>query len=163
AEVAIQVINAIQPSDDQSLQIQLRCNPQKQRHVERIVVRAEWLGQRTSCDGMKNGRLHFEVTLVIQKAAQLADNQAAFDKHLADIRVRHQVDVASAISDFDIRKAVPFFGKRKQTFCKEFNSRGMHGQFPGSRSKHPALHTDEVSDVEQLVKLKILFGDLVFF
>ena len=53
AEVAVDLVDALQAAHDQPLQVQFGCDPQIQVHVERVVV-----GDKGTCHGAARQRLH---------------------------------------------------------------------------------------------------------
>ena len=65
AEIAIDLVDALQAAHHQALQIQLRRDAQIQIDIERVVVRDERPRRRAAVEGLQHGRFHF------QKAARL--------------------------------------------------------------------------------------------
>src|SRR5439155_27054760 len=56
---------------------------------------------------------------------------------------------------------MPFLWQREQGFGKKLDVGGMHRQFIGLGAKQKPFHSNEVTDVQQPVKLKILLSHRV--
>ena len=70
AEIAIDLVHAIEPADHQPLQIELRRDAQKQVHVERIVMRLERPGRGAAGDLLHHRRFDFEKAALIKELPQ---------------------------------------------------------------------------------------------
>ena len=62
AEVAIDLVDAIEAAYDQPFQIQFRRNPEEEVHVERIVMGYKWTRRRAAGNRVHHRRLDFDVT-----------------------------------------------------------------------------------------------------
>ena len=72
AEVAVHLENLVETADEQSLQIKLRRDPQKEIDPERLVMGAERLRRRAACDRLQHRRFHFLKPARLHEAPHLA-------------------------------------------------------------------------------------------
>ena len=72
AEVAVDLVDALEAADDQALEVQLRRDAQEQVEVQRVVVRGERLGGGAADDVMHHRRLDFEEAARVEPAADRA-------------------------------------------------------------------------------------------
>src|SRR3546814_8573024 len=85
AEVAVDLVHALEATDDQALEVELRRHAQEQVQVERVVMRGERLGRRTTGQVMHHRRLDFEEAPRVEPATDRADHLRALDEHLARV------------------------------------------------------------------------------
>ena len=69
AEIAVDLVDALQAAHHQALQIQFRRDPQIQIDVERVVMRPERARRRAAVKRLEHGRLHFQKAVRLQVAA----------------------------------------------------------------------------------------------
>ena len=86
AEVAVDLVDALQPAHHQPLQIQLRRDAQVQIDVQRVVVRDERTRRRAAVERLHHRRLHFDEAARFQLPAQRRDDARPRDEHLAHFR-----------------------------------------------------------------------------
>src|SRR5215469_5740140 len=77
AKVAINLVNTLEPSDNQPFQVQLRSNTKIKIDVESVVVREEQTRHRSASDRLHHRGLNFDVATRIQKRANRLYNLAA--------------------------------------------------------------------------------------
>jgi hypothetical protein len=70
AEVLADLVDALEPADDQPLQVQLVGDAQVEPHVERVVMRDERPRRGAAVQRLKHGRLHLDVAALVEEAAQ---------------------------------------------------------------------------------------------
>ncbi len=85
AEVAVDLVDAVEAADDQSLQIQLGRDAQEEIEVERVVMRGEGLRGCASGDLVHHRGFDFEVAAAVEEFADGAEDGGAFDEDLADV------------------------------------------------------------------------------
>src|SRR2546427_6067750 len=124
-------------------------------------MRFERLRQRASGNRMQNRGLDFQVIPVVEELSQFANDDAALDEHVPYFAIHDQIDVPLAVPDLDIFQAVPLFRKRQIRLGKEHQLARKNRQFSGLRSKQCAFDSDEVANIDQLVKVEIAFRKLV--
>ena len=69
-EIAVDLVHALEPADDQPLQIELRRDAQKQIDVERVVMRAKRPRHRAAGDRLHHRRLDLEISAAVEKFPQ---------------------------------------------------------------------------------------------
>ena len=70
AEVAVDLVHALQAADDQALQVQLRRDAQVQIDVERVVMRDEGPRRGAAVQRLHHGRFDFDEAALLQLPAQ---------------------------------------------------------------------------------------------
>ncbi len=158
AEVAIDLVDAIESADDKALQVKLRCDAQEERHVQRVVVGGEGPGHRSTGDGLHHRSFDFHVATVIEEAANGAQYLGALHKDGAHIGVDEQVQIALAIAQLHILEAVILLRQREHGLGEEGDGVNVHRELAGAGAEEIAGDADVVAEVEQLVKLKGLLA-----
>ena len=69
-EVAVDLIHAIESADRQPLQIKLGSDPQKQIHVERVVMRLKRTRHRSARHRLHHRRFDFHKSLRVEIPSQ---------------------------------------------------------------------------------------------
>ena len=77
AEIAVDLVDALEAADHQALEVQLRRHAQVQVEIERVVVRDERLGRGAADEVMHHRRLDFEEAPRIEPAAHRGDDPRA--------------------------------------------------------------------------------------
>ena len=85
AEVAVDLVHAVEPTDYQPLQVKLRCDAHREWDVESVVVGLEGPGRSAACDGVQHRRLYFEVATRIEEVAKSSQNRRALDEDLTNV------------------------------------------------------------------------------
>ena len=112
AEHSADLVDALQPADDQSLEVELERNAELDILVERVVV-----GLEGSCRGAagvrdQHGGLDLHEALLVQKTADLRDDLAALDKGIAHVLVHDEVDIALTVARIAVGEPVPLLRQR---------------------------------------------------
>ena len=119
AEVATDLVDAVDTADDAALQVQLERHPQVQARVHGVRLGGKRPGRATARDRLQNRRLHFDKPTRVQIATNGGDHAAARQKHLARVDVGHQVEVALPIARFHIDQAVPLLGRVPEALAQQ--------------------------------------------
>src|ERR1700677_3016727 len=82
AEISVDLVHAIQPANNQPLQIKFRRDAQIQGHVECVVVRYERTRRGATKARMHPRRRHFEVASRVEKMPYFADDLRAANENL---------------------------------------------------------------------------------
>src|SRR3546814_11569345 len=77
AEVAVDLVHALEGTDDQALEVELRRHAQAQVQAERVVMRGDRLGRRTTGPVMHHRRLDFQEASLAEPAKDRADHLRA--------------------------------------------------------------------------------------
>ena len=106
AEVAVDLVDALEAADDQALQVQLRRDAQEEVHVERVVVRHEGPRRRAAGDGLHHRRLDFDVAARVELTAKGGDNFGAGDERFANVGVGDEIEIALPDAGFHVLEAM---------------------------------------------------------
>src|SRR5207245_3578135 len=114
AAVAIDLVDALETTHHQPLQVELGGDPEKQVHVERVVVSDEWSCDRPAGDGLHHRGFDFDVTAGVEEAAHRLDDPRALHKYFAHLGIHGHVEVALAVTQLYVGAAAPLFGEQEQ-------------------------------------------------
>src|SRR5208283_569989 len=134
-EVAVDLVDAVEPAHDKALQVKLGGNPQIEVDVERVVMSNEGPGHGAARQRLHHGRLDFQITFGLEKIADGSHQLAASLKNRARFLVHHQVQVTLAVADFHIGEAVPFFRQRQHRLGEKLQALRVDAEFtrPGTK------------------------------
>ena len=151
AEVAADLVDALEAADDQPLQIQLGRDAHVEIEVERVVVGLERLRRGAADDRVHHRRLDLEEAARVEEARgcrarwrvrlRNTSRTSGFD---------HQIDVALAVADLHVRQAVPLLGQRARRLGQDLHALGHDGQLARLRDRRAADHADEVAALHLL-------------
>jgi hypothetical protein len=158
AEIAIDLVNALQAAHQQALQVQLRRDAQVQVDIQRVVMRDEGTRRRAAIERLHHGRFHFHESMAFELAAKRSDNAAAREEDFAHFGVRDQIQVALAVARFHVFQAMPFLGHGEQRLREVLQMFDVHAQFAGAGAEQVAFHADDVAQIDQLVDGEIALG-----
>ena len=162
AEVAIDLIHAIESAHRQPFQIKFGSDAQKQIHIQRVVMRLERTRHRSARNRMHHRRLDFHEFLPVEIPPQRLHQLAALQKHFAHFRIHHQIEIALPIAQFHVGEPVKFFRQRQQIFRKKRQFLGMNAEFARARAKQISADADMIAQVKQLPQFKAGIADRVF-
>ena len=148
AEVLAQLVDALDPADDQALQVELGRDPQVEVAVERVVVRHERPGECAAVDRLEDGRLDLDEALGVEPAAGLGDHLGALEEALAHLGVRDQVLLAVAVAKLGVLEPRPLVGRRAKALGEERPVRDPQRQLALAALERGALDADDVAEVE---------------
>ena len=143
AEIAVDLVNALEAADDQPLQIQLGGDPQIQIDVERVVMRPERTRHRAARNRLHHRRLDLEVAARIEELAQRREHLAAHLEHLARLGIHDQIQIALAVANLDVRQPVPLLGQRHVALREELEARRPDRQLVRARAEQMAFDADD--------------------
>ena len=153
AEVAVDLVDALQPADHQALEVELRRHPQEQLQVQRVVVGHERARGGAAGDVLHHRRFHFEEAARVQPVADRADDARAGDEDFARLRGDDQVDIALAVALLDIAQAVELVRQRPQRLHQQPQRRHLDRELTGLGAHQPAFRGHDVADVPALERL----------
>ena len=118
--------------------------------VQGVVVRDERTGVGAGGDRHENRSVHLHESAPVQEPADAADDPAALHEGVGDLRVGDEVQVALAVTSFDIPQSVPLLGQGPHTLGQDGQGVGLNSGLPGAGSHHVAVHPEEIAQVEVL-------------
>ena len=160
-EVAVDLVHALEPAHDEPLQIELRRDPQKELHVERVVVRDERTRQRAARDRLHHRSFDFEVAAGVQEAADRGEHLTAHLENPPGVRVHDQVEVTLPVPDFHVAQSVPLLGQRHEALDEELEARSKYRELVRPGPEQLAPDADEVPEIEQLEDREVALGERV--
>ena len=153
AEVAVDLVDALEAADQQALQIQLGRDAQIHIQIERVVVRDERAGRRTARNRLHHRGLDFEKLERIEEIPQVTDDPRARAEHVAARFVDDQVDIAPPIAQLGVGEPVPLVGQRPQRLHQQAQAVHAHRQLARLGAEQHAARADDVADVPALERL----------
>src|SRR5579871_5381056 len=85
AEVAVDLVDAVEASDDEALEVELGSDAEEEVDVELIVVGGEGAGCGSSGDLLHHGGFDFEVTSAVEEGADGAEDGGSLDEDFANV------------------------------------------------------------------------------
>ena len=148
AEVLADLVDALQATHDQPLEIQLGGDPQVQRAVELVVVGRERPAHPAAVDRLQDRRLDLDEARGVQEPPDLRDDARARDEQLARLLVRHQVELALAVAGLDVGQPVVLLGRRQQRLREQRPVVDLQRQLAAAGPEDRAIGADQVAEIE---------------
>ncbi len=130
--------------------MQLRRDAQLQIQVERVVMRDERARRGAAGLRLQNRRLDLHEAFAVQELADRADDQAARAEKVADVLIGDQIQMALAVADFNVGKAVPFFRQRQERLGQQSPGRHFKRLFPALGGEERAFGFEHVAEVDEV-------------
>src|SRR5699024_8352610 len=111
SEHTADLVNSLQSSYDQSLEIKLKGDTELEILVQCVEVRLKRSCRSSSGVAHEDRRLHFHKALSVQISPDRAENLRTLDKGIFYLRVHDQVHISLAIADIRVRQAVELLRK----------------------------------------------------
>ena len=160
-EVARELVDPLDPADDQPLQVQLGRDAQEEIHVERVVVRDERPRGGAARDRLHHRRFDFEKSARVEEAPNRRDDVRPHFEDPARIRIHDQVEIALPVADLDIGEAVPLLRQRQMTLGEKRERRGPDRQLARAGPEQVAGNAHMVAEIQQLEDPEVLFRERV--
>jgi hypothetical protein len=113
AEVLADLVDPLEPADDQPLQVELGRDPEIEVLLEIVPVCDEGLGERTAVARLQHRRLDLDEAVRVEMAADRRDETAAGEEVGPGLLVHQQVEVALAIALLDVGEPVEGVRQRR--------------------------------------------------
>ncbi len=161
-EVVADLVDALEPTDEESLEVELVGDAEVERHVEGVVMRHERPRGGPAIQRLEDRRLHLQEPALVEELPEPGDGARPEAEDLAHFRVHRQVRVALAVAQLRIGQPaegdrLPRFRhlrlaawKRPERLGEEFNGGHPDGDFPGPGAEELPVDADVVVQVEQL-------------
>ena len=147
AEVLADLVHALEPADDQPLEVELGRDPQVHRAVERVEVRHERARERAAVERLEHRRLDLDEALVVEEAADRGDDLRARDEDVARLLVGHQVELAVAQARLGVREPVVLLGRRSQRLREQRPVVDRDAQLAAAGLEDRAVGAEQVAEV----------------
>ena len=148
AEVLTELVHALEPADDQALQVQLGRDPQVHVLLELVGVRDERLRERSAVARLQNRRLHLDEPLGVEVAANCGDEPCPREKAGSRVGVHQQVEVALPVPDLWIGDAVKRVWQRPIDRAEQLEPVDQQRRLAAPRPRRPAGHADQIAEIE---------------
>jgi hypothetical protein len=147
-KVLAELVDLLDPADDQALQVELRRDSQIEVAIERVVVGGEGPGQRPSVQRLEDRSLDLHEVTRIEPAADLGDRAGPLQEELAGLLVRHQVELPPPVAGLNVLEAVEFLGRRPKALGEQLPRVGSDRELAALGGEDRPLDPDDVPDVE---------------
>ena len=103
AEVLADLVDALEPADDEPLQVELGRDAEVEVDVELVRVRDERVRERPAVARLEHGRLDLDEAFAVEVAPDRRDHLRTQEEQLARLVVHEQVEVALAVAGLRCR------------------------------------------------------------
>ena len=160
-KITINLVDLFITTDNQSFQIQFRCDTQKQVHVQRIVEGSERPCSGTTRNGLHHRCFDFQIAKPVQVLTNVLHNAAAHAKGVSRHIVHDEIDIALPVAGFLVGQTVKLFRQGPQRLRQHANRLGAHRQFTGFRPEQRTLGANDVAHVPALEGLVHTLGQCI--
>ncbi len=166
-EVVPDLVDPLEATDQEALEVELVGDPQVERHVERVVVGHERPRRRTPIQRLQHGRLDLEEAALVQKGPDPAHGPRTEPEDGPDLRMHRQVGVALAVAELGIlqtaeghRACRPLLGLAARQWPERLGEQhefcGAHGDLAGAGAEERPGDAQVVVQIELLHQLVAL-------
>ena len=148
AEHATDLEHALEPADDEALEVQLGRDAEVEVDVERVVVGDERPRRRAAELVVEHRGLDLDEAAVGELPPDRGDRGEADREHAPGVVVDDEVDVALAEAGVDVGEAVPLVGQRAQRLGQQLEAVDLDRQLALPGGHHRAVDADPVAEVE---------------
>ena len=148
AEVLADLVDLLEPADDQPLEVELGGDAEIAILVELVVVRHERLGERAAVARLEHGRLDLDEPPLVQDAPDRRDCARAKQRFSARFFVHQEVEVSLAIPQLDVRQAVECVGQRRRDARQHLERVHEERGLAAARLRRRADDADDVAEVD---------------
>ena len=171
AEVLTHLVNTLEATHDEALQVKLCGNTHVHVLVQGIEVGDEWAGRCTTCDILQDRCVNLGITCFVEDATHGADDGGTLQERIFDTGIHNQVNIALTITQFRIIECVIYLTvsislhhrQWLQTLAQYGQFHHMNTDFSSLCAEYVSFYTDEITQVKQLlennvVKVLVLVG-----
>ena len=128
--------------------MQLQRNSQLARLIERVQVGQKRTRRRAARLALQHRSLDLDEAASVHEAPHLGDDLRTRPQHPLSLRVRHQVDVSTAIALLLVAQPVVLLGRRAQRLGQRAQIGGLQRHLAAPRADHLSGRLDEITEVE---------------
>ena len=162
-EVAGYLKNFLKSPDDQPLKVEFGCDPQEEFLVKEVVVRGKRAGICSTVNRLQDRGFELEKAVVIEIPSDEGDDPAPVPEYFPALVIHNQINVALAITLFDVGQAVEFLRERAYSLAQESECVHPDGDLTQFRPEHMTRDPDDVSPLDELVEeIELLIPKIVF-
>ena len=148
AEVLADLVDALEPADDQPLQIELGRDPEIEVLLEVVPVRDERLREGAAVARLQHRRLDLDEAVGVEVAPDRRDDAAAQEEVRACLLVHQQVEVALSVPQLDVGEAVEHVRQRRAVLREQLEAGDLQRRLAPARLRRMSLHADDVAEVD---------------
>ena len=147
-EVLRQLVDLLEPADDQALEVELVGDPQVEVGLELVRVRHERLCEAAAVARLEDRRLDLEEAFAVEVGAHGADDPRAHDREPPRVLVHQQVEVPAPVARLDVRQAVERVGERGADLGEQDELVDGERRLAAPRARGRAGDADDVAEIE---------------
>jgi hypothetical protein len=147
AEVLADLVDLLEPSDDQPLEIELVRDAQVEVGVELVGVGDEGLREGAPVPRLQDRRLDFDEAVGVQVRTDGRDDPRAGQEVPARLVVDEQVEVALPVAGLGLDEPVEGVRERPGDLGEKLKFLDREGRFAALRPSGNAFHADDVAEV----------------
>src|SRR5665647_1413794 len=156
SEAAGHFKDMLEASNDQPFEISLRCDPQIDIHIKRIMMSSKGRCQGTGCLISQDRCLNLQKSPVFQKMTNRAQQYGSHQDDLSAFLIGNQIKITLAITQLGICQAMPLFRQFSQRLSQKSIAFHLQRTFTAVGSKHGSGKTKEITDIYNFMKKIIL-------
>ena len=161
AEVLADLVDALEPSHDQPLEVQLGGHAQVERAVELVVVRREGACARAAVERLQDRRLHLDESRAVEVCPPRRDHAGTPLRVVAHVGVDHQVDVAMPVAGLDVGQPVMQVGQRTLARGQQLELLEAQRQLTAPAGDGLARDADDVTELRLADGREQLLAEIV--
>ncbi len=147
AKILAQLVDALEPADDEALEVELGRDPQVEVGAELVRVRDERPGESAAVARLQHRRLDLDEPLVVEGAAHRGDHAGAEHEVIARLLVHEQIEIAAAVALLDVGEPVEGVGERCADPREQLERVDRERRLAAPRLGRTADRTDDVAEV----------------
>ena len=148
AEVLRELVDALEPADDEPLEVELGRDPQVEILVELVRVRDERVRECAAVARLEDRRLDLDEAVIVEVAPDRCDHAGAKLEVGARLLAHQQVDVALPVARLGVREAVEGVGQWPLDLGEQLELGDGERRLTSFRlGRHPG-DADDVPEVE---------------
>ena len=148
AEVAAQLVDALEPADDEPLEVELGRDSQVEVLVELVRARDERVGERAAVARLEDRRLDLDEAVAVEVAADRSDHARAHLEVAARVLAHQQVEVALAVAGLGLGHPVVGVGQRPADLGEQLELGDGERRLAALRLGGNSGDADDVPEVE---------------
>ena len=148
AEVLADLVHALEPTDDQPLEIELGRDPEVEVGVELVVMGDERVREGAAVARLQHRGLDLDEPVGIEVAPDRRDDAAAQQEIRARLLVHQQVEVALAIAGLDVREPVEGVGQRRADLPEQLELDHLQRRLAATGLRRVPADADDVAEVD---------------
>src|SRR4029078_6065040 len=146
-EVAVDLVDLLDPPDDEPLQEEFRRDPEVELEVERVVMGLEGPRESAPRDGMHHGGVDLEIPALVQEAADEANDRRTGLEDPPRLRVHGEIEVPLPVAPLHVLSPVPLLRERAQALREQREALRFERELPRPGAEDLPVDTDQVAEI----------------